>query len=112
MKRSPLLPSLACLVVLFSNTLDAAEPVDYLRDIKPLLTKQCVSCHAPTKPRAGLRLDTAAAALRGNTNGPAVLPGSGDESPLILALLGEGGGERMPLKRPPLSDAQVKMIRD
>src|SRR5947199_8340217 len=104
-------PPLACLAALGVTALEAAEPVDYVRDVKPLLTKQCVSCHGATRPRAGLRLDTAAAALRGNKDGPAVLPGSGDESPLILALLGEGRGERMPLKRPPPSDAQVSTLR-
>jgi hypothetical protein len=85
--------------------------VDYVRDVKPILTSQCVSCHGATKPRAGLRLDTAAAALKGNMNGPAVVPGASDESTLILAVLGEGSGERMPLKRRPLSDAEVATLR-
>jgi mono/diheme cytochrome c family protein len=91
---------------------DAPAPgVDYLRDVKPLLAARCVSCHGPEKPRAGLRLDTAAAAIRGGTSGPAVVPGAPDESELILAVRGEGVGERMPLKRPPLSEAEVATLR-
>jgi mono/diheme cytochrome c family protein len=112
--KLPLALSLACLAGLFAlveTGLEAAEPADYVRDVKPLLAKHCVTCHGATKPRAGLRLDTAAAALRGNKDGPAVVPGSSDESPLILAVLGEGSGERMPLKRPPLSDPQVAILR-
>ena len=33
--------------------------------VKPLLTRHCVSCHGAVKPRGGLRLDTAAAASKG-----------------------------------------------
>jgi hypothetical protein len=69
-----------------------------------------VSCHGAAKPRGGLRLDTAAAALAGGKAGPAVLPGNGVESPLIEALRGDGASERMPLNRPPLAEAEIKLI--
>ena len=89
----------------------ADAPVDYTEQVKPLLARHCVSCHGATKPRAGLRLDTAAAVLRGNKNGPAIVPGHSEESALIDALLGEGTGERMPLKRPPLSGREIATLR-
>jgi len=89
----------------------AGEPVDYARDIKPILTRHCVSCHGVERPKSGLRLDTAAAAIRGGQGGPAVVPGKSDESPLYLAVTGDGVGERMPLKRPPLPPAQVEALR-
>ena len=79
--------------------------VDYVRDVKPLLAAHCVRCHGPTKPKAGLRLDTAKGAAA------AVTPGNGPESPIVLALLGEGDGERMPLKRPPLKDKEIEAVR-
>ena len=78
------------------------RPVDYTSQIKPILTRHCVTCHGAAKPRGGLRLDTAAAAMAGGKSGPAVLPGKGAESPLIEALRGEGATDRMPLNRPPL----------
>jgi hypothetical protein len=112
-----LLPPLACLALLVGPYPGAAaqgagdRDVDYIRDVKPILTSQCVSCHGATKPRAGLRLDTAAGALKGNKAGPAVVPGASDDSTLILAVLGESSGEQMPLKRPPLSAAQVATLR-
>jgi mono/diheme cytochrome c family protein len=89
-----------------------AAEVDYGRQVKPLLTRHCVACHGAARPRAGLRLDTAAAALKGGKDGPAVVPGHGEESPLILALRGEGSGERMPLNRPPLSESEIALLRD
>jgi mono/diheme cytochrome c family protein len=87
-----------------------ASAVDYVRQVKPILTRHCVECHGEEKPRGGLRLDTAAAALAGGKGGPAVLPGRGEESPLIEAVRGEGTIARMPLKRPPLSDAEISLL--
>ncbi len=89
----------------------AADSVDYLRDVKPILARHCVSCHGAAKPKGGLRLDTAAGARGGGDNGPAVVPGRGDESLLLDAVTGDGGIERMPLKRPPLSDEQIATLR-
>ncbi len=89
-----------------------AAEVDYLREVKPVLTEQCVSCHGPDRPKGGLRLDTAAAALRGGERGPAFVPGKPSES---LALrLAEGPHddiERMPYKKPPLAPEQVAVLR-
>src|SRR5262245_64168502 len=91
---------------------DGQADVDYARRIKPILTRHCVACHGAARTRAGLRLDTAAAALKGGKDGPAIRPGHGEESPLILALRGEGSGERMPLNRPPLAESEIALIRD
>jgi mono/diheme cytochrome c family protein len=88
----------------------AAPPVDYTTQIKPILTRHCVSCHGAAKPRAGLRLDTAAAALAGGESGPVVLPGRGKQSALIAAVRGEGDTERMPLKRPPLPASEIQLL--
>ena len=39
----------------------AGEPeTRYLEEVKPLLTRHCVSCHGTEHPKAHLRLDTAA----------------------------------------------------
>jgi mono/diheme cytochrome c family protein len=103
--------TLLSLVVGVLPPVDEPKVVDYLRDVKPLLAKQCVSCHGAEKPRGGLRLDTAAAAFKGGHGGPAVVAGSADESALLLAVTGEGDVERMPLKRPPLSADQIDTIR-
>ncbi len=86
--------------------------IDYARQVKPLLTRHCVGCHGASRPRSGLRLDTAAAAFKGGKQGPAIVPGHGEESPLVLALRGDGEGERMPLNRPPLGEAEIRLIRD
>ena len=105
--------ALACWVglALIPSLARAGGPVDYARDVKPILAKHCVSCHGPERPKAGLRLDTAASAIRGGKEGPGVVPGKARASRLFLALIGEGDGERMPLKRPPLPPEQVEAVR-
>ena len=85
--------------------------VDYLGQVKPVLTRHCVSCHGVVKPRGGLRLDTAAAALKGGKSGPAVIPGHGGLSPLITAVRGDGATERMPLNRSPLSASEIELLQ-
>ncbi len=96
--------------IYFALLLGTAD-VDYARDIKPMLAKHCVSCHGETRPRGGLRLDTVANALKGGDNGPSLVPGRPDESPLLLSVLGEGDTERMPLRRPPLNKDELARLR-
>ena len=108
------------LLVLFYTAAGAVEQpqaslaakVDYAGQVKPLLTRHCVACHGAIRPRAGLRLDTAAAAMRGARGRAVIITGHGEESPLVLALRGEGSGERMPLNRPPLSEAEIVLFQD
>jgi mono/diheme cytochrome c family protein len=87
-------------------------PMDYAGQVKPILTRHCVSCHGQAKAGGGLRLDTAAAAIKGGKSGSAVIPGHSEESPLIAAIRGEGATERMPLKRAPLSESEVHLLQD
>ena len=47
----------------------AAEKVDYLRDIKPLLRTKCYSCHGVLKQESGLRLETLALMQKGGESG-------------------------------------------
>ncbi len=90
----------------------SSAKVDYARQIKPLLTRHCVTCHGAGRSRGGLRLDTAREVLQGGKGGPAIVPGHGDESPLVLSVRGEGDGERMPLNRPALGEAEIRLFRD
>jgi len=84
----------------------------FSRDVQPILTAHCVECHGPKKQENGLRLDFGTAILRGGDNGPAVVAGKAAESLLIQAVNGTSDSvSRMPLKKPPLGEAQVAVIR-
>ena len=91
----------------------AGEPeTRYLQEVKPLLTRHCVSCHGAEHPKAHLRLDTAAGARKGGESGPAVLPGKPAESLLIQVLDGTHPQiERMPYHRPPLQPPEIETLR-
>lgn len=54
--------------------------------VRPLLVKRCYTCHAGTKARGGLLLDTAKGWQRGGDTGPAIVPGRPNESLLIEAV--------------------------
>jgi len=66
------------LALLFSLTLAAAPR--YEKDVLPILTKYCFTCHGQSSPKLGLDLRTAAGALRGSHNGPVIVKGKPDES--------------------------------
>src|SRR6266498_3411119 len=86
-------------------------PVDYVREVKPLLAERCYQCHGASQQKGKLRLDTAASALQGGEGGPAFKRGKSAESLIVQAVKGiHPEISRMPYKKPPLSDAQIALI--
>ncbi|HTI51679.1 MAG TPA: DUF1549 domain-containing protein, partial [Planctomycetaceae bacterium] len=85
-------------IVLWSagGVVAAEQPVDYLRQVKPLLARRCYACHGALKQKSGLRLDTAAALRKGGDGGPSIEPGKSGASLLIEAVTGTNGVPRMP----------------
>jgi mono/diheme cytochrome c family protein len=94
-----------------AGTLAAAAPVDYVKEVKPILAEHCYRCHGASQQKSGLRLDTAALALKGGANGAGYKPGLSSESLLIQALQGTHDNvARMPYKKPPLADARIQTL--
>jgi mono/diheme cytochrome c family protein len=89
----------------------AADAVDYVRDVKPLLARRCTACHGPAKQKAGLRLDTAAAIRKGGDSGPAIVSGKGSASLLIKAVSGAPDVPVMPRNGPRLSAAEIGLLK-
>ncbi len=88
-----------------------AAGVDYLREVKPLLTEHCTKCHGASQQKGDLRLDTAAAAHKGGENGAGFKPGQSATSLFIQAVKGTHDTiSQMPYKKPPLSDAQIALL--
>lgn len=59
--------------------------------VRPVLLKNCVSCHGPKKQESGLRLDSRGRALAGGEiAGPAIDLKSPNKSPLLRAIRHEG----------------------
>ncbi|WP_373649261.1 PSD1 and planctomycete cytochrome C domain-containing protein [Schlesneria sp. DSM 10557] len=67
------------------------SPIDFVRDVQPLLEKSCIRCHGPDKQKGGLRLDVRESAFtQGDAFAPNVIAGKSDESPLISFVTGTG----------------------
>jgi Protein of unknown function (DUF1553)/Protein of unknown function (DUF1549)/Planctomycete cytochrome C len=59
--------------------------------IRPVLAKNCFSCHSGSvQARGGLRLDTRAGLLIGGQSGPAIVPGDPENSKILSVLHYEG----------------------
>lgn len=88
----------------------AAEPVNFSRDVLPILSENCLSCHGQDEShrKADLRLDTREGAL-------AVLkPGSPEASEFLQRILTEEADELMPppkSHKPRLSVEQTGTLR-
>ncbi|HXX92028.1 MAG TPA: PSD1 and planctomycete cytochrome C domain-containing protein, partial [Planctomycetota bacterium] len=90
----------------------AAPPkVDFSRDIQPVFAASCAKCHGPEKPKGQFRLDSKPHAMKGGIGGPAILPGKGQESPLVQLLLATDPEERMPRKAEALPREKIELIR-
>jgi hypothetical protein len=88
-----------------------ATPVDYLHDVKPLLSDQCYKCHGAAQQKSGLRLDTVAFALKGGDHGPSFIAGNSAGSLLIQVVNGQHSEiTQMPYKKPPLSEAERTVL--
>jgi mono/diheme cytochrome c family protein len=89
----------------------AARPVDFSKDIQPLLAKHCFACHGPEKQKADLRWDDKASAFRAGDHGPHLVPGKSAESRVIHLVAGLEPDSIMPPKGEPLSADEVGLLR-
>ena len=87
------------LVVALFSVPSAAAQSDGIRffeeRVRPVLATRCQNCHSEALQTSGLSLASRESALRGGGRGPAITPGSPDESLLIQAIE-HSGALRMP----------------
>ena len=89
-----------------------AQGVDYVREIKPILTARCFACHGALQQKSGLRLDTVGLMKTGGDKGPAIVPGKSAESPLF-AYVRATGRKRMPpdSEGDPLKKGEIDLLK-
>ncbi len=91
--------------------------ITYAADIKPIFEKSCVKCHSGDKAKGKLHLDSLEGAVKGGKEGPDIIPGKADKSPLVYAVAhaGEEDDFMPPPKNKanigPLTKEQVGLIR-
>jgi mono/diheme cytochrome c family protein len=88
----------------------AASPFE--DTVRPILEKNCFSCHGPEKQKSGYRLDVKSIALTGGEgHAPNIIPGNAAASPLMKFISGADQDLIMPPKGPPLSPAEIETVR-
>jgi hypothetical protein len=103
-------------LALFSLT-GVAQTVEFNRDIRPILSDKCYTCHGPSSVsrQAGLRFDTESGAkieLKGGRK--VIVPGHADESELIRRVSSDDKAVRMPpayAGRDKLSNKEIDTLR-
>jgi hypothetical protein len=108
MRRSlPFLP----LLLLVAPPARGEERVRFNRDVRPILSQHCFSCHGPDRAarKARLRLDDRETAVRRE----AIAPGSPEKSELIARIFSDDPSAVMPPPRAkkPLSAGQKELLR-
>ncbi len=91
----------------------AAPPtVSFQRDVAPILTKRCFSCHGPDTAESGVALDSFKGATAESDSGMfAIVAGDPDESELLRRVASEEDYERMPPEGPALKPEEVATLR-
>jgi hypothetical protein len=114
--RRLLVPACLLLCVL-AGLLGAANPkpapVDFAREVLPILSENCFQCHGPDSKarKASLRLDTREDALR--KADPVIIPGKSGDSEVIKRITHEDAEAIMPPPRTKktLTPAQVETLK-
>ncbi len=88
-----------------------AAPLDFVRDVRPILQKHCYSCHGRKQQKSGLRLDIKSEAFRGGDSyGPSIIAGKALDSPLVQFVSGEDADLKMPPEGAGLSAAEITRL--
>jgi hypothetical protein len=86
----------------------AKSPVDFVRDVAPIIEQHCIRCHLPGNSKSDLSLATSADIVANEY----VVPGKPDDSYLIEVVTGSAGDPPlMPKEGQPLAAEQVAKLR-
>ncbi|AGA28815.1 DUF1549 domain-containing protein [Singulisphaera acidiphila] len=88
------------------------ETVSYYKQIRPIFQAQCQGCHQPAKAGGGYVMTAFDRLLAGGESKlAAIVPKKPEESHLLEQVTPEAGKAAMPKEKPPLSPAELDLIR-
>ncbi len=81
-----------------ASDVEAVDAIDFNRDIRPILSRNCAACHGADekKREAGLRIDVRESAIAPHDGHQAIAPGDPKKSELIRRITSTDADERMP----------------
>ena len=89
----------------------ASGPIDFAKDVWPILNQHCVKCHNADKRKGGLAMTDGATFLAGGDSGKVLIPGKSGDSKLIHLVAGIDADARMPPEGTRLTAAQIGALR-
>ena len=113
MKRALIDSASVAIILVAAADASAQQKVDYLKQIKPLLSAKCYTCHGALKQESELRLETRALMAKGAESGAIFEPGQAAGSVIVQRITADDDEELMP---PPgeasrFTPSEVALIR-
>ena len=97
------------ITLLAAQMAQAAETIDYARQVHAVLAERCLVCHSGEKRSGGLSLATYTDVLNGGRSGASLKPGKSSES-LLIRRITDSGATRMPIGGKPLSPTEIGVL--
>lgn len=97
-----------------SDLAEETAIISFNRDVRPILSEHCFSCHGPNKAKGGLRFNSEQAATNVLSSGHvAIIPGDTEKSELLRRVTSSDQDERMPPREidKPLTQSQIQILR-
>src|SRR2546426_9771059 len=95
--------------------IQAEDPVDFRREVRPILSDNCSLCHGPDDKRrkADLRLDARGDLYKQKGGQAPVVPGRPDQSDLYRRLTTKDADDHMPPAKSgkKLTEKQIELMR-
>ena len=89
-----------------------AKPIDFARQVQPILARRCYACHGPDHVEGGLLLTSRETALAETDSGEfAIVPGDVPASVLIARITSEDESDRMPPEGDRVTPAEVEILK-
>ncbi len=103
---------LLAVVTLSFALLTKEQRIDYSTQVKPIINKNCITCHGGVRAKGNFSLLFREEALSKTKDGKyAIIPGDPDGSEMIQRLSLKDPEERMPFHHEPLSKEEIDVLR-
>jgi len=99
-------------VAWFTSSSFQQDKISYNQHIRPILNKNCLSCHGGVKKESGFSLLFEEEAKSANESGKlAIVPGDAKHSEMIRRITSNDPDIRMPPEGDPLSEEEINLIK-
>ncbi|MCU1328608.1 MAG: hypothetical protein JWN34_3978 [Bryobacterales bacterium] len=98
--------------VLYPRPATAEQLTWFEKNVRPILVNRCYNCHSDAfKEAGGLRVDVGRSIFAGGKSGPAIVPGSPENSTLMKRVTATDPKRRMPQEtKEPLPAAEIAVL--